>query len=98
MGMVTKVHELLSNVKFGRFLLRYMEDIKFLHFCYIEYGQPCLNGAECPSMVLYIYSVTVKVGKEPGCINNKLKLWSFPFITNQNIMFQVLLWVQIPVR
>ena len=48
-SMVIKDHELLSNLKFGRFMLRRLEDKNFFAFCYIDYGQPCLNVAEHPT-------------------------------------------------
>ena len=32
-SMVIKNHELLSNLKFGRFMLRRLEDMNFFAFC-----------------------------------------------------------------
>ena len=29
-----------------------MEDMNFLHFCIVEYGQPCLNSAEVVIQIL----------------------------------------------
>ena len=41
-------------------MLRRLEDMNFFAFCYIDYGQPCLNVAEWAQILTHKYSKSVE--------------------------------------